>query len=156
MSVADTPDAAASAHRAFAAAAFNGAWELIDLPERSVEQDRQMLTLAFAARWHWGEVGTPENVAVSDWQVAHVASLAGIVPLALAFAQAAYDSARSASLPDWLLCSTAEGLARAHAVAGDAAAYERFVAEARELLAGLEDDEDRALIESQLASIPPP
>jgi hypothetical protein len=156
VSIADTPDAAASAHRAFAAAAFNGAWELIDTAQRTPDQDRQMLTFAFAARWHWGEIGTAENVAVSDWQVAHVASLAGLAPLALAFAHAAYANARAAGLPDWLLASTAEGMARAHAAAGDTAAYERFAAETRTLVAGLDDDEDRALIESQLASIPPP
>jgi hypothetical protein len=156
LTVADTPDAAASAHRAFAAAAFNGAWELIDLPERSDAQDRDMLTLAFAARWHWGEVGTPENVAVSDWQVAHVASLAGIVPLALAFARAAYEAARGEGMPDWLRASTAEGLARAAATAGDRSSYERYADEARALVATLDDEEDRALIESQLASIPPP
>jgi hypothetical protein len=49
-----------------------------------------------------------------------------------------------------------EGMARAHATAGDRAGFERFVAQARELLATVDDDEDRVLIESQLASIPPP
>jgi hypothetical protein len=156
VTVADTPDAAASAHRAFAAAAFNGAWELIDTPQRTEQQDRDMLTLAFAARWHWGEVGTPENVAISDWQVAHVASLAGNAPLALAFARAAYDTARGEGMPDWLRASTAEGLARASATAGDPSSYERYAAEARALVGTLDDEEDKALIESQLASIPPP
>lgn len=146
----------ASAHRAFATAAFNGAWELIDLPERTAEQDRRMLVLAFAARWHWGEIGTDENVAISDWQVAHVASLAGETALAMSFARSAYDLARSATLPDWLRASTAEGLARACAVGGDREGYDRYAAEARELLATVESDEDRDLIESQLASIPAP
>lgn len=152
VSTGDAPDAAASAHRAFAAAAFNGAWELIDTPQRTPAQSRDMLTLAFAARWHWGEVGTPENVAISDWQVAHVASLAGEARLALAFAQAAYDAARADGMPDWLRASTAEGMARAAAAAGEGASYEKFADEARGLLSEL-DDEDRALIESQLASI---
>jgi hypothetical protein len=49
-----------------------------------------------------------------------------------------------------------EGMARAHAAAGDRAGYERFVAQAHELLAQVDDDEDRELIESQLATIPPP
>jgi hypothetical protein len=147
---------AESAHRAFAKAAFNGAWELIDLPERTPAQERDMLTLAFAARWHWGEVGTAENVAVSDWQVAHVASLAGEPGVALRFAHAAYGAARSGEQPDWLKASTAEGMARAHAAAGDRASYERYAAEARVLLAALDDDEDRDLIESQLAAIPLP
>lgn len=147
---------ATSAHRAFAKAAFNAAWDLIEKPDRSADDDRRMLTLAFASRWHWGEAGTPENVAVSDWQVAHVASLIGETGLALAFAQAAYDSARAQEMPAWLRASTAEGLARAHAGAGDKVSYERYAGEARELVTGLEEEEDRELITAQLASIPVP
>jgi hypothetical protein len=147
---------ATSAHTAFAKAAFNATWELIDKPDRTPEDDRQMLTLAFASRWHWRAVGTPENTVVSDWQVAHVASLLGEPRLAVHFATAAYDAARSESLPDWLKASTAEGLARAHACADDAAAFERFAGETRELVAGLDDEEDRELITGQLDSIPRP
>jgi len=147
---------AESAHRAFAKAAFNGAWDLIDLAERSADQDRQMLALAFASRWHWGEVGTDQNIAISDWQVGHVASLVGDRWLAETFSRAAYERAQSADLPTWLRASAAEGMARAAAVAGDRAGYERHVAEARELLAQVDDPEDVTLIEGQLASIPPP
>jgi hypothetical protein len=112
-----------------------------------------MLTLAFAARWHWGEIGTDENVAVSDWQVGHAAALAGEVSLAQRFSQSAYDLTRSAGLPDWLHASTAEGMARACAVAGDRPGYERYAEEARRLVTTLADEEDRALIEAQLATI---
>ena len=152
----DAGDEIGPAHTAFAKAAFNATWDLIGAAERTPEQDRAMLVRAFAARWHWGEVGTAENVAVSDWQVAHVASLIGETSIAMTFAQVAYDAARTQSLPDWLCASTAEGLARAYAVAGDRASYERYANEARELLDGLSDDEDRDLISAQLASIPVP
>lgn len=148
---------AAGAHTSFAKAAFNGAWDLIDKPDRSADDDRQMLTLAFASRWHWGEVGSAENKAIADWQVAHVASLIGETSLALKYAQAAYDAARSRDdLPDWLRASTAQGLARAHACAGDRASYEVYATEARQLVEQLDDEEDRELILGQLASIPVP
>jgi len=153
--VTDPRDDTTGAHRAFAIAAFNGAWELIDQETRTPDQDRQMLTLACTSRWHWSHVGTAEHLVVADWQVAHVASLIGYSTLALQFAQAAYDRARNEDLPVWLQASTAEGLARAHAAAGDRESYERYAAEARELLPQVGDD-DRGLIESQLASIPPP
>ena len=139
-----------------AVAAFNTTWTLIDAPARSPEQDRQMLTSAFAARWHWGEIGTAENIAVSDWQVSHCASLLGDGPLALWFAHAGLERAESAELPTWLVASMCEGMARAHATAGDRSGYERFAARARDLLARVDDAEDRELIESQLASIPSP
>jgi hypothetical protein len=147
---------AAAARKSFAVAAFNGAWELVDKSDRTPADDRQMLTLAFASRWHWGEVGSAENKAIADWQVAHVASLIGEPSLARAFAQAAYDAARSEELPDWLRASTAEGLARAFACAGDQASYATHAAEARTLVEKLDDEEDRELILGQLASIPGP
>jgi hypothetical protein len=146
----------AADHRTHAVAAFNAAWELIDASDRSPEQDREMLTLAFAARWHWGEVGTAENLAVSDWQVAHVASLLGDGPLALWFASAAMERAEDPDLPTWLRASMCEGMARAHAAAGDRVGYENFAARARKLLDEVDDAEDRELIESQLATIPVP
>lgn len=147
---------ATAARRAFAVAAFNGAWDLIDKPDRSEDDDRQMLTLAFASRWHWSEVGTAENTTIADWQIAHVASLIGETSLARVYAQSAYDAARNNDLPDWLRASTAEGLARAHACAGDKASYERFANEARELVTQLDEEEDRELILGQLATIPVP
>lgn len=152
----DASDEIGPAHTAFAKAAFNATWDLIETSDRTPVQDREMLTRAFAARWHWGAVGTAENIVVSDWQVGHVASLVGEASIAMTFAQAAYDAARTQSLPGWLRASTAEGLARSYALAGDRASYQRYVDEARALLDELTDDEDRDLITAQLASIPPP
>lgn len=141
-------------HRALAVGYFNSTWELIDLPSRTPEQDRDMLASALASRQHWGEGGgEAENLAIADWQVAHVASLAGWPEVAVTFAAAAYERARAADLPTWMRASTAEGMARACAAAGDRAGYDKYATEARELLATVDDEEDRNLVESQLASI---
>jgi hypothetical protein len=146
-----------AAHRALAVGYFNQTWELIDTAARTPEQDRDMLTMAFASRRHWIDAGgTDDNIVVADWQVAHVASLAGFAEVAAAFSASAYDRARAAALATWLLASTAEGRARACAAAGDRDGYERYAQEARELLAQVDDDEDRQLIESQLAAITAP
>jgi hypothetical protein len=154
LAMTDAGEDAAAARRAFAVAAFNGAWDLIDKSDRTPDEDRQMLTLSFASRWHWNEIGTAENHAIADWQVAHVASLVGESSLALSFAQNAYDAARNGDLPDWVRASTAEGLARAHACAGDRTSFQKYADEARDLCAQLDDEEDRELILGQLASIP--
>jgi hypothetical protein len=142
-------------HRALGVGYFNQTWDLVDAGRRTPEQDRDMLTTAFASRRHWIDAGgTDENLVVSDWQIAHVASLAGFADVATAFSVAAYDRARTAQLPTWLLASTAEGRARACAAAGDTDGYQRFANETRELLSQVDDDDDRQLIESQLAAIP--
>lgn len=145
-------------HRALAAGYFNAAWDLIDRTDRTPEQDRDMLTLAFASRQHWIEAGgTAQNLAVADWQVAHTASLAGLAGVALVFARAAVERAESADdVPTWLLASVHEGLARAHAAAGDGASYEQEAQRCRDLLAQVDGDGDRALVQSQLDAIAAP
>jgi hypothetical protein len=144
-------------HARLAVGYFNAAWEHIEATNRSAEQNRDMLTAAFASRQHWIEAdGTAENLAIADWQVAHAASLAGWADVALVFARAAVDRAESNDVPTWMKASAHEGLARAHATAGEGAGYTYEADLTRALLEKVADQEDRALIESQLASIPAP
>jgi hypothetical protein len=67
------------AHRFFAPHCFNSAWNLIDKPSRSAEEDDAMLQLAMASLWHWGQRTdvTPRDISVGAWQVARVHALAG-------------------------------------------------------------------------------
>jgi hypothetical protein len=139
-----------------AIAAFNRAWELIELTERSPADDAEMLAAAFASRYLWESVGGDEQRAVGDWQIAHVASWIGYGDLALSRAASALQRVEQNGWTDWRLASCYEGMARAHAAAGDAAGYEHWAALAREAIDSLEDEEDRDLVASQLASIPPP
>jgi len=133
---------------------FNGAWDLIDAADRSPEDDRQMLLLAAASRLHWAEVGTAENIAVGDWQVAHVLSLLGYGDAALAFASAAHERVVDNGIGGYLVASTLEGVARAHAARGDAPARDDYLAKATAALDAIDDAEDRALIASQIDSVP--
>jgi hypothetical protein len=144
-------------HQVQAIAYFNAAWDLIDASERSAEEDRDMLTLAAASRQHWIDAGgTAEKLTVADWQIAHAASQLGLADVALVFARAAVDRAESNDLPTWLKASAHEGLARAHATAGDRASFTYEADLARALLEKVADPEDKALVETQLASIPAP
>jgi len=140
--------------RAAAATAFNRAWELIELASRSSAQDEEMLEAAFASRYLWDCLAAVEQTAIGDWQIAHVASLLGQSSLALARAQRALSCVIQNGWTDWRLASCYEGMARAEAAAENAAMRDHWAALAREVLDGLDDDEDRALISAQLASIP--
>jgi hypothetical protein len=139
--------------RRFATACFNGAWHLIETPERTDDDDVAMLLTAMASRWHWGRIGSPEQVATGDWQVGHVASLLGIGELALTFASRSLAVALEEAWDGWRLASAHEGVARAFAVLGDDGVA-RHVAEAEAALAREPDAEDRAVVASQLATIP--
>ena len=141
-------------HRQVAVDTFNAAWELIDLPARTPALDRELLGLAFTSRYHWGVVGGDEEHMVGDWLIAHVASLQGLGELAHRFAATALDIARANGWDDWRLASMLEGMARACAAVDDGPGRDRHAAEARRVLATLEDSNDRELIAAQLASIP--
>ena len=147
-------DGRAGWHRQVAVEAFNGAWELIELPSRTPEQDRTLLMLAFTSRYHWGIAGGDEEAMVGDWQIAHAASLLDLGDVAVRFASNALDICRANEWTDWRLASALEGMARASAAVGDEHARDRYAAEARRVLATVEDKDDRELIASQLASIP--
>jgi hypothetical protein len=149
-----TDELTPGAQRALAVRLFNRTWELLEQPDRDPAGDRVMLATAMASRLHWDGIGTEENLAAGDWLVAHIASHLGYADLALDFAAAAHELAAGADVPRWLLASTQEGLARAHAVAGHAGERDRWAAEARSTLEGVDDAEDRELIESQLATVP--
>jgi hypothetical protein len=144
------------AHQFFAVEAFNGAWAMIDKADRTDDDNAAMLERAFASRWHWGFVGGAPQVATGDWQIAHVASLLGYGWMAQFYAQRAFDTCEREGWGDWQRASMLEGMARAAAAAGDADAHARYYALATEAVAAIEQDEDRELIASQLATVPKP
>ena len=149
-------DLTPAGQRTLAVRLFNRTWEMLERADRGAPGDREMLASAMASRLHWEGIGTDENLAAGDWLVAHVASHLGYADLALDFATAAHQRASGATpeLPLWLLASTQEGLARAHAVAGHDDERDRWASDARATLSGVDDDEDRELIESQLDTVP--
>ncbi len=142
------------AQRQLAGALFNRTWDLIEQTDRTADDDVAMLVTAAASRFHWGEVGGPEQIATGDWQVAHVASLLGLGDLALLFAERSLAANEASGATGWQLASAHEGMARACATAGDPDGRERHLGLARDALAHEPDGDERAVIEEQLATVP--
>jgi len=141
-------------HRQLGRELFNATWDLIDKVDRSAADDDAMLLSAAASRWHWELVGTAEQLATGDWQLAHVACLVGDGELARRFAQRNLDIAEREQWDGWRLASAHEGMARAYAVRGDRDACNRHIDAARAALEHEASAEERAVIEEQLATIP--
>ncbi|MDQ1428800.1 MAG: MerR family transcriptional regulator, thiopeptide resistance regulator [Acidimicrobiaceae bacterium] len=142
-------------HRRFGAQLFNDTWDLIDKADRRDADDDQMLLAAMASRWHWGQVGTAEQVATGDWQVAHVFGLVGYAAVAVRFARHHLATATAEGWDGWRLASAHEGMARAFAVAGDGSGRAAQMAAAEAALAREPDAEDGDAIAAQLATVPP-
>ena len=145
-------------HRALGVGLFNRAWELLETPDRTADQDDELVHTAHASRYHWGHAeAEPARLARGEWQCARVYATLGRGEPALWHARRCLEilEARGA-LDDWDLPAAYEGLARANAVAGDRAASAGWVARAREALEAIADPEDRRIIEADLATIPEP
>ena len=135
---------------------FNRTWSLMELPERTPEQDDEMIHAAHASRHHWAAVGTGANLARGEWQISRVYVTLGRAEPALYHAGRclAYCEASKDDIADWDIPYAYEALARAHLTAGNREEAEHFAARARELTAEVADAEDREHLEEDLATLP--
>jgi len=137
-------------HRTAARNCFNRAWTYLERPHRRADEDREMLHLGHAARYHWSRVGTPTHIAVSDWQVSRIYAALGDAPMALEFARSSLELCRRHRLAEYLPTAH-EAMARAYAAAHDARAARPHLERARSLLSDPAiDPEDRAIYLGQI------
>ena len=142
--------------RAQAVSLFNHAWTLLDLPERTTDQDFDLIHCVHASRWHWGRVGGPQQWAIGEWQCARAHAVLGHTEASLLHAQRCLDLCREHDLHGFVVASAHEALARAHLVAGNLPAGQAERDRAATLAAALADAEDRAAVEGDLATLPLP
>ncbi|MEW6307222.1 MAG: tetratricopeptide repeat protein, partial [Verrucomicrobiota bacterium] len=140
-------------HREMAAKLFNETWNLIDKKERTPEETDRMIHSAHASRLHWGYVGTAENLAVGEWQIARVYSVLGRAEAAMHHAQRAVEIAEKNQFKGFHLGSAYEGLARALWVSGDRSSAREYLAKARQIAEKLTDEEDRKVLLEDIESV---
>jgi hypothetical protein len=142
-------------HRQLGVDLFNEAWRLMRLPERAPEQDDELLHCTHASAYHWLQAGTIVHRVRSEWQCSRVYTVLGRAEPALWHARRCLELAESA--PDELepfdLPFAYEAMARAHALAGDEAEAGSWLERGRAGASEVADEDDRALLESDLATI---
>lgn len=148
------PELDAATRRALAVGLFNHVWSLLEIAARTPDQDDEMIHAAHASRYHWGEVGEATQRAIGEWQVARVYSVLGRAEPAVHHARRCLQLVEEHHVEAWLLASAFEGLARAHAVAGDREAAEEWKARAVAAAAGIEEPEERQVVEGDIATLP--
>ena len=119
-----------AAHRYFSANCFNRAWDLIDKPDRSVEEERMLVLLSQASLFHWSQ--RPDNnnqsMSIGYWQASRVQALLGNAAEARRYAGICLEY--SHDLEPFYLGYAYEALARAARLAGDEAQFEKNRSEA--------------------------
>ena len=66
-------------HKYFAAHCFNRAWDLIEKPDRTPEDDRLMVAMSQASIYHWLNRDDCDNrrLSVGYWQASRIQALIG-------------------------------------------------------------------------------
>jgi hypothetical protein len=151
MALAD-PELAA-AHEHFSKTCFNRAWDYIEKPDRSAEDDEEMIRLNQASLWHWTQRPdcTDRNRAIGYWQASRIRALVGHGEEALRYARLTLGY--SGSLAAFHRAMAHEALARAAQVLGDRASVREHVERARELAESVDDAEERSIIDADLATL---
>jgi hypothetical protein len=140
-------------HHTFAHLAFHEAWALLDVTEPTREQEEEMLAATFAQRYHWYEVGTPRNQAISDWQISRVAAVLGYADLALRFGERSLTVCLDNDLDPFVTGFAHEAIARAAADVDDIDMFTEHLEAAKEKLLEIEDPEDRDVLEADLTEM---
>jgi DNA-binding transcriptional MerR regulator len=133
---------------------FNAVWSLMEKEDRTTDEDDLMLHMAHASRYHWGQVGKPENLARGEWQVSRVYAVLHRSEPCLHHAQRVLDICLASGIADWDIAFAYEALARGHAVAGDSEAARAMTERALEATERIADDDSRKLVMSDLETIP--
>ncbi len=140
-------------HRQLAVELFNRTWELLDKETRSDEDKAEMLTTAFASRYHWRQAGDATNFSVSDWQISRVAAVIGYPDLALEYGKRSLLVASLAGLGPFYVGYAHEALARAARLAGNRDDVAEQLELGHEMLGQVEDAAERDLLAADLDEI---
>jgi tetratricopeptide (TPR) repeat protein len=141
--------------RLLAAQLFNETWRLLERGGRTRDDDR-MIHAAHASRYHWGQVltATPANLARGEWLISRVYAVLGRAEPALFHARRVLNVCQENGIGDFDLAFAYEALARASAVAGDAARAREYTDQALAAAEDVADDEDRDLVLADLETVP--
>lgn len=140
-------------HREEAVKCFNGTWGLIDKPDRTHQDDVNMIHMAHASRYHWGQIGTALEFSRGEWQISRVYSLLHMGESALFHAKEALRLCLDNGIGDFDLAFGYEAMARAYSVLGNQKDEATYIAKAREAAKAVAKEDDRKYVESEISTI---
>ena len=143
-----------AAHKFFSTHCFNKAWDLIDQPSRTPEQDEEMIRLSLASTWHWKQRDdcTQVNLSVSFWQTSRIYSILGQVDNARRYARLCLDASQGEDVSQFYLGYAYEAMARAESLFGDTQ-VEQYLEKARNIAAAMSDSDEKQMLLDDLAAI---
>jgi hypothetical protein len=147
-------DIDAQVHRELGTRLFNQTWDLLVMPERTREQDDQMVYTAMASRYHWGECGAPVNFARGEWQISRVFAALNRPEQALHYARRSLETCQANGIGDFDLAFGYEAVARAAALLDDTSLLDESLQQARQAGEQIAEQDDRDYFFDELRTIP--
>ncbi|MCV2357463.1 hypothetical protein LNV08_00580 [Paucibacter sp. TC2R-5] len=143
----------AAAHKYFSAHCFNKAWDLIEKPDRTPEDERLMVALNQACIYHWLQRDdcNHQRLSVGYWQASRIQALLGNAAEALRLGEVCLFY--SGELKPFYLGYAHEALARAYGLAASPGDSARHLTLALELVAKVGDNSERKLLEADLEQL---
>jgi DNA-binding transcriptional MerR regulator len=150
------PELSPELHRALGVGLYNRCWTLMEVEDRTRDQDDELIDTAHASAWHWLQVGHAANRARSHWMCSRVYAVLERPEPALFHAGRCLEAVEvgGEGFEDWDTAGAYEAMARALAVNGDLKAAADWKAKAALALQAVAETEDRAPIEGDLATLP--
>lgn len=149
-------DPTAELHRAQGITANNATWDSLSKPDgdRTADDEEAMTQSAYAAAYHWARAARrgPENDARAEWLISRVWAVRRKGDLALHHADRCMTACVVAGLFDFDLAHAHESRARALACLGRS--DEAIVARTAAAAVRIAENEDRGIVETDLASEP--
>ena len=140
-------------HKEEAVKCFNATWDLIDKSDRTHEDDVNVIHMAHASRYHWGQIGTSLEFTRGEWQISRVYSLLGMGESALFHAKEALKLCLDNCIGDFDLAFGYEAMARAYSVLGNDNDKATFLGKAKEAAKAIAEEGNRKYVESEISAI---
>lgn len=145
-----------TAHRYFSSTCFNLAWDLMDKPERTPEEDEEMLCRGMASLWHWKQRPdqTATNLSVGYWQLSRIYALLGQAVISRHYGLRCLEVIQGDEVPPFFRGYAYETLARAEAMAGNKDKVEEYLRLAHKMADQVKDSKAKKQLLEDLESIP--
>ena len=136
---------------------YNSSWPLMEAPDRTAEQDEELVHHVPASMYHWLQAPEcePKNRARGEWLCSRAYSVLGRAEPALHHARRCFElcEQHADNLEDWDLAFAYEALARANRVAGNEEEARRCEQRGRELADQIADPEDKEIVLRDYATL---
>ncbi|KML45288.1 hypothetical protein VL14_03510 [Cytobacillus firmus] len=140
-------------HKKMAISLFNKVWDLMENPDRTEDENLEMIHMVHTSRYHWGIAGQPVNLSRGEWQISRVYTVLNRAEPALFHAKRNLEICLSNKIGDFDLAFAYEALARAYQIAGDEENVQKYKKLAYESAEDIAKKEDKKVVLNDLASI---